>query len=339
MASSAGARWARALAVIAAMGWAGPAWAQGQAVPGAAELRWYKGNTHTHTLNSDGDSTPDEVARWYREHGYHFLVLSDHNHLTEIDGLNAVLGAEEKFLLIRGEEVTDAFEGAPVHVNALDPDGLVEPQHGASVADVLQRNVDAIRRATGVPHVNHPNFEWALTVDDLARLENDRLFEIYNGHPMVNNEGGGGRPGLEEMWDQLLTAGKVLFGIAVDDAHQFKRPWDRKAARPGQGWVMVRAARLTPSNILGALERGDFYASTGVVLDDVRVTGGGIEIRIKPDGKTKYRVRFIGAGGTVLAEAIDSPAVYTFDGTERYVRARVEDSNGRTAWTQPVFRR
>lgn len=29
--------------------------------------RWFKGNTHTHTLNSDGDSTPDEVVRWYRE--------------------------------------------------------------------------------------------------------------------------------------------------------------------------------------------------------------------------------------------------------------------------------
>ena len=45
-------------------------------------LRWYKGNTHTHTLNSDGDSTPDDVVRWYREHGYQFLVLTDHNFLT-----------------------------------------------------------------------------------------------------------------------------------------------------------------------------------------------------------------------------------------------------------------
>jgi hypothetical protein len=42
------------------------------------KLRWYKGNTHTHTVNSDGDSTPDEVVRWYREHGYHFVVLTDH---------------------------------------------------------------------------------------------------------------------------------------------------------------------------------------------------------------------------------------------------------------------
>ncbi|ODT04431.1 MAG: hypothetical protein ABS52_05185 [Gemmatimonadetes bacterium SCN 70-22] len=76
--------------------------AQGSAPP----LNWYKGNTHTHTLNSDGDSSPDDVARWYREHGYHFLVLSDHNFLTSTDGLNALLGADERFLIIPGEEAT-----------------------------------------------------------------------------------------------------------------------------------------------------------------------------------------------------------------------------------------
>src|SRR5687767_15282911 len=67
----------------------------------AETLRWFKGNTHTHTLNSDGDSTPDEVVRWYREHGYHFLVLTDHNFLTPVDGLNAVHAAPGKFLVIR----------------------------------------------------------------------------------------------------------------------------------------------------------------------------------------------------------------------------------------------
>ena len=64
--------------------------------------RWYKGNTHTHTLNSDGDSTPDDVVKWYREHGYRFLVLTDHNFLTSVDGLNALHGADERFLVIKG---------------------------------------------------------------------------------------------------------------------------------------------------------------------------------------------------------------------------------------------
>src|SRR5207344_403165 len=82
--------------------------------------RWYKGNTHTHTLNSDGDSTPDDVVRWYREHGYQFLVLTDHNVLTSVDGLNAVHGADEKFLVIKGEEVTDRYEEKSLHINGLD---------------------------------------------------------------------------------------------------------------------------------------------------------------------------------------------------------------------------
>src|SRR5687767_2244007 len=45
--------------------------------------QWFKGNTHTHTWWSDGDSPPETVVRWYKEHGYNFLVLSDHNVLSE----------------------------------------------------------------------------------------------------------------------------------------------------------------------------------------------------------------------------------------------------------------
>ena len=125
--------------------------------------RWYKGNTHTHTVNSDGDSTPDQVVRWYREHGYQFLVLTDHNFLTSVAALNALHGADEQFLVIKGEEVTDRFGDKPLHINGLDVTARVAPQGGASVTEVLQRNVDAIRAVDGVPHINHPNFRWAVT--------------------------------------------------------------------------------------------------------------------------------------------------------------------------------
>ena len=74
---------------------------------------WFKGNLHTHTLNSDGDSTPDDVVRWYREHGYNFVAITDHNYLTSVDGLNAVHGADDKFLVVKGEEVTDRFGDKP----------------------------------------------------------------------------------------------------------------------------------------------------------------------------------------------------------------------------------
>jgi predicted metal-dependent phosphoesterase TrpH len=307
--------------------------------PSAQEKRWYKGNTHTHTINSDGDSTPDEVVRWYRERGYNFLVLSDHNYLTEVDGLNAVFGAANKFIVIKGEEISDKFQEKPIHINGLNVKQVVEPQGGDSVASTVQNNVNAIRKVEGVPHVNHPNFHWAIGANDLKSVKNYRLFEIYNGHPQVNNLGGGGMPGLEAMWDDILSAGMILYGIAVDDAHYFKTPWDKTKSTPGHGWVMVRAANLTAGDILRALEQGDFYASTGVTLQDYSASDKEIKIDIAEDARSrsKYIVQFIGRWGKVLKEVTTNPAVYTFKGDEFYVRAKIIESNGKAAWTQPVF--
>jgi hypothetical protein len=300
-------------------------------------LRWYKGNTHTHTLNSDGDSSPDDVAKWYRRHGYQFLVLTDHNLLTSVEAVNALHGLDDQFLVIRGEEVTDQFGEKPIHVNGLDPSRLIPPQGGTSVVDMVQRNVDAIRAAKGVPSINHPNFGWAISANELKQVRNTRLVEIFNGHPLVNNLGGGGVPGLEEAWDAILTSGIVLFGLAVDDAHVFTRPEDRSAARPGQGWVVVRADTLTPRAIIDAMECGDFYSSTGVELSDYAADDKAITITVRATTWSKYRIQFIGRGGQVLSEAASSPATYTFRGTEGYVRARIVESNGLMAWTQPVF--
>lgn len=298
--------------------------------------RWYKGNTHTHTVNSDGDTSPDDVVRWYREHGYHFLVLTDHNYLTSVASLNALMGADERFLVLPGEEVTDQFNTAPIHINGLMVERRVEPQGGTSVSDVIQRDVTAIREALGVPHLNHPNFGWAVTAADIKRVQGDKLFEIYNGHPLVNNDGGGESASLESMWDDILSSGKVLYGLATDDAHHFKRPGDPTAAAPGRGWIVVRAERLNGRELLAALERGDFYASTGVELVDVRTTKRSLEVEVKPEAASKYRIRFIGRQGRVLAESSVPKATYTFKGDEGYVRAVVYESNGKRAWVQPV---
>ncbi len=301
------------------------------------KLSWYKGNTHVHTLNSDGDSTPDDVVKWYRENGYNFLVLTDHNFLTKVDALNALHGADKQFLVIKGEEVTDRFGDKPIHINGLDLEKEIQPQGGNSVADVIQRNVDAIREVKGVPHINHPNFGWSITAEDLRKVRNNKLFEIYNGHPLVNNLGGGDRPGLEEVWDIILTSGQLLYGIAVDDAHHFKRPWDKTASKPGQGWIVVRTTSLSSQAILAAMESGEFYASTGVELNDYQANEKSITITIKEERTSKYRVQFIGNGGRVLSEAVKSPAMYTIKGNEGYVRAKITESNGKMAWTQPVM--
>ena len=311
--------------------------APAQPAQGEAPLKWFKGNTHTHSLNSDGDSSPDDVVRWYREQRYHFLVFTDHNMVTPVEGLNAVFGMPERFLVIRGEEVTDQAAGKPVHLNLLGGEGVVQPQGGQTVAEALQRNVAAISGAGGVVSINHPNFGWAMSAADLAGGKGAHLIEIHNGHFMVNNAGGGGQPGAEALWDSMLSVGTRIFGVASDDVHQLKQPWSRASARPGQGWVVVRAASLSAESVLSALAAGAFYASTGVELSDIQATPQRLTVTVKEQSFAMYTIQFIGQGGRILKEAVSSPAQYDITGTEGYVRAKILDSNGQAAWTQPVF--
>ena len=297
---------------------------------------WFKGNLHTHTLNSDGDSAPLDVARWYKDNGYQFLVLSDHNVFTETASLNAALGADKNFLLVPGEEVTAKSGTLPVHMNAYDPRGLIQPATGATLVEVLQNNVDAIRQAGGLPSLNHPNFGWAVRSRDAMSLRGLALIEVYNGHPLVHNRGGGGSESLDEIWDTLLAAGKHLNGIAVDDAHHFKK-FDKSLSNPGRGWVQVHCVELSAREIVRALASGDFYASTGVVLDRIETGGGDYRLEITPVSNMKYTTYFLGDGGKVLARSYLLSPSYRLTAGDRYVRARVEASNGDNAWTQPFF--
>ena len=304
-------------------------------VPPAVEGRWYKGNTHTHTTESDGDSPPEVVARWYKEHGYDFLVLSDHNVFTDPATLAALV--DSTFLLVPGEELTSSFEERPVHVNGLNIPGVVEARSDSTLVGTIQANVDAVREVQGVPHINHPNFRWAYGATELAQVERDRLLEIFNGHPLVHNEGGGGTPGMEAVWDSLLTGGKRIYGIAVDDAHHFQGEFAPGRANPGRGWVAVKATAREPAALVEALEAGAFYASTGVTLTDVRVSSDRIEVHITPQDDFRYTTVFIGSGGHELARTGANPAVYELKEDVGYVRARVTDSGGAHAWIQPVF--
>jgi len=304
-------------------------------VPQDRGLRWFKGNTHTHTTGSDGDSPPAVVAGWYKDHGYSFLVLSDHNVLTDPARLASLV--DSTFLLIAGEEVTTSHRQTPVHINGLNILRLVQPLTDSTLVGTIQKNVDAVRAASGVPHINHPNFRWAFGAPELLQVRNDRLLEIWNGHPLVHNQGGGDRPGLEEVWDALLTAGKRIYGIAVDDAHHFQGEFAPDRANPGRGWIAVRAARLDAGEIMRNLEDGLFYASTGVVLDDVIVSPTQLEVRIRQQADFRYTTTFIGNDGRVLHRTGANPATYTLAGSSSYVRARVDDSGGAHAWVQPFF--
>ncbi len=255
---------------------------------------WFRGNLHTHTTFSDGDTEPAAVIQWYKDRGYHFLAITDHNFILEVSDYAGM--QDENFILISGNEVSDTCAETSVHVLALGLyDTAVEPQGGDSVLLTLQNDVDRIRAAEAVPVLAHPNFKWAFGASELIGIQNCELFEVLNAHPAVNNQGKEGKPSTEQMWDRALSAGKRIYGIGTDDMHQL-------ASYPGKSWVMVSAQYLTETSILQSLEKGDFYVSTGVMLDKYRVSKKSVTLSIQEEASIRYTTLFIGEHGEVLKQ-------------------------------------
>jgi len=332
-------RWRIFVALLLLLGWGGVV---------AAQQRWFSGNTHTHTTNSDGESSPEEVLRWYRDNQFNFVVITDHDFRSPIVELGATFNEPGKFLVMAGVEVTDRFpvtrEGRrvnlPVHVNGIHVNDHVRAQGGETIVDIIRRDARAIRAAGGIPQLNHPNFYWALKAEHILAATEIRHFEVHSGHPLIHSRGGGGSPSAEEIWDHVLSAGRVLYGMATDDSHHFTGEFTRHRANPGRAWIVVRADELTAEAISAAIDRGDFYSTIGVRLSTYESTQQGIRIEL-PEAPSpnavRYRTFFIGKDGAVLKRDDSLKPSYDFRGDELYVRARIEASNGTVAWTQPVF--
>ena len=302
-----------------------------------AKLRWYKGNIHTHTTESDGDAEPEKVVSWFRRHGYDFLVLSDHNHLTIFE-YGAGRRRFRRPLLIPGEEVSANIKDGtvPIHINGVGLSRVVEPIDAGEIVPTIQANVNAIRQAGGISSINHPNYKWAFDHTHLSLIEGLSLLEVFNGHPAVNVYGGPGKSSYEEIWDGVLSAGVVVFGVATDDSHNY-HDFSPQKSNPGRGWVAVRATDLSRDAIVDALATGEFYASTGVTLKELEASADGVRLEIDPEPFRLYSTRFVGKDGRLLAEVAGTEAEYEPAGDEGYVRAVVVSSGNTKAWTQPVF--
>jgi hypothetical protein len=394
--------------------------------------RWFKGNLHTHSLWSDGNDYPEMIADRYKQAGYHFLAMSDHNVLAEgirwlelkppavvagtvvqlgggsvlekyvarfgtswveqreaagkkevrlkpLAEYRALLEEPGRFLLIPSAEITGSWRqpptdttperGGPVHLNHTNAAALVAPVAADNALEIMQQAVQAVaaqREKTGQPmivHLNHPNYIWGVTAEELMRVAGEKFFEVYNGHPGVRNGGGPDRLSTDEIWDVVLTRRLaelnlgVMYGIGADDAHDYHEMILGKS-NPFRGWIMVRTRHLTPESIIKAMEAGDFYASSGVTLTEVIREGKTLSVEIQAEPGVTYRTQFIGTRrdydpssrimeapavesgargtlphrryskdvGAVLAEVSGTKAAYALQGDEIYVRAKIISS-------------
>lgn len=297
---------------------------------------WYKGNTHVHSsMSTDADSPPAVITGWYKANGYSFVVLTDHNTLTDPATIPGVM--DSTFVVIPGEELTMGAGGIPVHLNGLGVWRFVPWTPQAGQFETIQYHVNAIRNVGGLAQINHPNFGGGLDTAVLSTIRGARLIEVFNAINICYSMGTADRPAVEKIWDQMLGAGQEIYGVAADDSHLMQGTWSPARPNPGRAWVVVWAQHLTAREILQSLDAGNFYASNGVAIDDIEIEPERISVWIHGAADSTFTTQFIGEGGEVLAETTENPAVYDRRGGERYVRAKVTDAAGKAAWIQPVF--
>lgn len=309
-----------------------------------------KGQLHAHTGNSgDSETDPRVAARWYAERGYDFVVFTDHNVVTE-------LSPPQGMLLIRGVELTQNMsycEPAPepgdrclLHVSALfvapsEPIAFGRPK-GLARVDLYGRAVEKALSLGGIAQLDHPNFHHGADLSILLALaaRGVTLLEVENAAVDSGNEGDAKHPSTEALWDAALDKGAKVLATATDDAHHYDdaasvRARGEIAYVGDRGFVMVRAEK-TEASIRAALEKGAFYASTGVILSRVEIGREGMEVEVAPEsGPATIEVI---AGGKVIAS--EKGYSLRFDPRRpglRWARIRVVGRSGQKALTQPVW--
>jgi hypothetical protein len=114
---------------------------------------------------------------------------------------------------------------------------------------------------------------------------------------------------------------------------------------------MVLADSLNPGSLIRAMEAGDFYATTGVILDEVDVRERSLQIDVKEESGVSYKIEFIGATGQdqhtrILKTVSGAEATFKLDDSYIFVRAKItsdrrkenpfQEGDFETAWTQPI---
>ncbi|MFH4964883.1 histidinol-phosphatase [Gaetbulibacter sp. M235] len=356
-------------------------WSDGDEFPEVV-LNWYKSNNYQFLALSDHNTIAEEekwiqipkdsiyqnaFKNYLEKYGKEWVTYKIDSGKTSVKlkTYNEYKGLTEekgKFLVIHSEEITDRYNKHFVHMNATNIQKKIEPQGGNSTLEVIQNNLDAIlqqRKETGIPiipHLNHPNFYYSVTLEDMIALKGERFFEIYNGHPLVHNMGDSTHLATEEMWDLINMAyikdkKPIMYGTATDDSHHYHIKGN-KWSNAGRGWVMVKSDTLSASALIHAMEAGDFYATTGVTLKTLQLKDRELTIEIAEEPTVNYNISFIGCkkGETETKELLKINGIkanYKITDDILFVRCKItstklqdnpiEDILYETAWTQPIL--
>lgn len=281
-----------------------------------------KANLHTHTRNSDGKYTPEEIIEMYHGAGYDVIAFTDHRTTNKISSYDG-----KGMTLLSGIELHPVGpRNIPWHILAVGVPEDFPHTHPATGQEAVDRAVES----GAAVFCAHP-YWCGFTPEEVMSLRNILGIEVYNTSTRYI-----GKDLNMYCWDACLDAGKEYTAIAVDDIHSLHDFCG--------GWTMICPENNTPEEIIKALKRGYFYSTQGPEFTKITVRDSYLEAEFTPCTAAILVGR--GCGGRALSiENPDGPgtfsevsriSVHLKDCPARTFRIQLRDAQGRYAWSNPI---
>jgi hypothetical protein len=284
------------------------------------KANWYKGQIHCHTTNSDGSDSPTALMTAYKNAGFDFVSITDHNYLTPDPGVSGILFIPGIEATLYAGHIT--ITGANSMYTGLDANHVIG---NVGTVDIQpQPIIDFYRKLGAYVSMAHPTYAPKPWTDaELAGIRNYNAIEISNGLNSKNE--------AISVDNFFGTYGKANLN-AVDDCHSIS------SAAFNNGWVMVNADELTQEAILQSLKEGNYYASRGVDLQ-INQSGRTITATTQLPAAIKwYSCKNDNVGVVLKTDTNATSSTYDIKGDEGYVRVEItRDSDSMTAFSNPIY--
>ena len=323
------------------------------------EGKFYKANLHAHSTVSDGKNTPAQLKELYKSNGYSILAMTDHDVLVEHSELD-----DEDFLTLTSYEYAIVekkswLEAKTIEFNmfardqhntvqvCFSPNSLKENQKwripeikhvGEQIRksfdiEFMQRVVDEANANGFLVSLNHPTCSF-ITPEFFGQLDGLFAMEIYNHDSYMC----GYNEYNQSMYEDMLRRGKKISCIAADDCHGNLPDGHTHCGRYG-GFVMIKADELKYDKIINALEKGDFYASTGPTIEELYVEDDTVHIKCSPAKEIAMLTCHRTFSGRRIAKEGEyfTEATFRFPKGQPHFRFDVIDERGHHANTRAYY--
>ena len=298
--------------------------------------KWLKCNFHVHDATYDGEVRYPraEIAKMYKDADYDVITFSSQTECVASDAVAAEAGLAG----VNGEEYARV-------------DGFLLLGIQRFIDGTPQEAIDACAAQGGFSVACHPHMNETFCAAMPGRFTSPQLIRETEGFVGVEILNGAlGRKHLPEMtfgaatmppttlgrtlatdtWDELLCAGRRVWGFGSDDSHV---PCEINLA-----WTMLYAPSTAFADIKRAATDGRLYASTGLALKACELEGDTLVFRANQphleDAEIQYRV--VCDGRVVCEERCDTLRFPLPQGA-RYVRVEAAADDGSRLWASPLF--